>query len=283
MPDEIDAVRSRADYDKLSCEERANYVKTYYDKKNGEHIYATSPDFNLRELEVDYILSRVKGPAILDLGCGNGYTLLRIAAHIAANCMIGIDFSSSLIRGANRILDQQQTQLKCRPVFVEGDATDYTPPSGDGSMDTVITERFLLNLPTDELQYAVIRRIHSLLRTGGIYIMIEGSKDGLYQLNKMRYMAGLDPIVDRDAHNLSSRKFDDAQLSTFLRDYFTIKETISFDLYYIISRVIYPKLVTYEKPQYDHPINDLARELTIRMDYPTRGIGHVKGYLLVKR
>jgi ubiquinone/menaquinone biosynthesis C-methylase UbiE len=283
MDEDLDTVRSQAEYDKLSCEERAAYVKAYYDKMDGERVYATSPDFNLRELEIDFILSHVKGPHILDLGCGNGYTLLRIAQQVASCSLIGVDFSISLIQGARRLLEKQTAQLSSIPVFVEGDATTYTPPTGDGSLDTVITERFLLNLPTDSLQHAVIRRIHAMLKRDGVYIMIEGSVDGLDRLNAVRRMAGLDPILDRDSHNLSSRKFDDEQITAFLGDYFTIQEVKTFDLYYLISRVVYPKLIGLEKPCYDHPVNTLARELTKMMNYPSRGIGHVKGYLLVKR
>jgi len=275
-------IKSDNDFDQLSEQERSNYIRIHYNKRCGEKKYATSPDFNLKELEIDFILSNIRGTKILDLGCGNGYTLIRIAEKINAE-LIGIDFSSEMINGANQLLNKFESILKCKPHFSLGDATTFIPPEGKNSINTVITERFLLNLPSEKIQHNVIQNIHSILCSGGQYIMIEGSKDGLLELNKLRKIAELEPIPDRAKDNLSSRKFDDNKLIEFLSDYFEIVTIMTFDLYYIISRVIYPKIIYPNIPKYDHPVNKIARDLERYIDLPSKGIGHVKGYVLNKR
>ena len=271
----------KKDFDRLPEKKRANYIRDYYDQKKGQDIYATSPDINLRELEIDFIMSHVKGPRILDLGCGNGYTLLRLAEKIKGE-LIGVDFSSKMIQGANLLSKKIKNKLKCSPQFFEGDATNFIPP-GQGKINTIITERFLLNLPTQKIQYEVIKNIYHHLAPKGYYLMIEGSQDGLRKLNNLRKLAGLDPISDRGKVNLSSRKFNDLYLENFLKKYFEIIQIKTFDLYYLISRIAYPKIIYPKEPQYDHPINQIARDLNNRLDFPSRGIGHVRGYLLRKK
>ncbi|MCL5407130.1 MAG: class I SAM-dependent methyltransferase [Patescibacteria group bacterium] len=273
-------MNSEKDFDRLSPKKRANYIRDYYNQKDGQNIYATSPDFNLRELEIDFIINNVKGPRILDLGCGNGYTLLRLAEKIKGD-LIGVDFSSEMIQGANQLLKKNRQKLKSQPKFFEGDGTTFSPLGG--KIDTIISERFLLNLPNKRSQYETIENIHRLLRSRGFYLMIEGSKDGLRKLNKLRESVGLEPILDRDKHNLSSRKFNDNELFEFLKKYFTIMEVKTFDLYYLIGRLIYPKIIYPEKPHYNHPVNEIARKLTAQINFPSQGIGHVKGYVLRKK
>jgi SAM-dependent methyltransferase len=269
-------------YDKLSESERAEFVKNYYDVKEGNKKYATSPDINLRELEIDFILNNIHGQNILDMGCGNGYTLIRIAEKISGN-LIGVDFSSEMIKGTNSLIDEFKYSIKSKPVFYEGDATTYNPPKYCEPIDTVITERFLLNLPNEELQYKVIKNIHKILKPGGTYIMVEGTKDGLGKLNNIRKIADLDPIPDRDKQNLSSLKFEDTKLENFLTRFFSIVDIKTFDLYYLISRVIYPAFIRPEQPKFDHFVNTLARELDQVVNFPSKGIGHVKGYVLKKK
>jgi len=274
-------ISSEKEFDNLSELEKSNYVKDYYDRLDGSNKYATSPDFNLRELEIDYMLKNIKGENILDLGCGNGYTLMRIAQIIKGK-LIGVDFSKSLIKGANTLLKQYPGTLETKPRFFCADATTFQPDSGFNSIDTIISERFILNLPTEKMQYEAIRHIHKLLVPKGVYIMIEGSKDGLVKLNNLREQIGLSKIIDRDKHNLSSRKFEDKQIEVFLSGLFKISSVKSFDLFYIISRIVYPDFIKPENPAYSHFINETARKLEQIIDFPSQGIGHIKCYTLEK-
>lgn len=274
-------ILSEQEFDLLTEIEKLNYVKEYYNKKDGTSKYATSPDFNLRELEIDYILKNVEGDNILDLGCGNGYSLMRIAQEYTGN-LVGVDFSDSMINGAIKLLNDFPGTLKSKPEFYCSDATSFIPKTGYNSINTIISERFILNLPTEKMQHDAIKHIHQLLAPKGKYIMIEGTKDGLTKLNNLRENIGLSPIINRDKHNLSSRKFYDQQIETFLDGLFKIQSVKTFDLYYIISRIVYPDFIKPESPSYAHLINETARKLEMLLDFPSQGIGHIKCYLLEK-
>lgn len=275
-------ITTEQEFDQLSEVEKSNYVKEYYNQKDGFNIYATSPDFNLRELEIDFIIKHIKGKNILDLGCGNGYTSMRITERYKVN-VIGIDFSESMIIGANKLLDEYPGTLKVKPIFYCADATNFIPETQNNTFDTIISERFLLNLPSEGMQYKTIRHIHKLLVPKGRYLMIEGSKDGLLKLNSLRESIGLAQIFDKGKDNLSSRKFYDKQIEDFLKTLFEIVSIKTFDLYYIISRIIYPDFIKPENPCYDHFINKTARKLEQIIDIPSQGIGHIKCYVLEKK
>jgi len=269
------------EFDQLTEIEKSNYVKEYYNIKDSSNKYATSPDFNLRELEIDFIIKHVIGQRILDLGCGNGYTLMRIAEKIKG-ILIGVDFSDSMINGARKLSTEYPGILQVKPTYYCSDATTFIPENGFNYFDTIISERFLLNLPSDEMQYKTIRHIHKLLSTKGRYIMIEGSKEGLSKLNTLRENVGLNEIPDRDNYNLSSRKFSDKNIENFLSGLFNIGFVKTFDLFYIISRIIYPQFIKPEQPYYSHFINETARKLEQLIDFPSQGIGHIKCYVLEK-
>ena len=55
-------------------------VKERYVKEASTDKYATSQDMNLRELEIKAISKHLSdGLKVLDLGCGNGYTISSLA------------------------------------------------------------------------------------------------------------------------------------------------------------------------------------------------------------
>ena len=67
-----------------------------------------------------------------------------------------------------------------------------------------------------------------------------------------------------------------------MKDYFELLKVKTFDLYYLISRIIYPRIIYPDKPQYEDEINKIARQLVKYIDIPSQGIGHVKGYIFRK-
>ena len=269
-------------YEKLPPNKKAEFVKHKYDNLNGKQKYATSRDWNLRELEINFILSNLeslqKGSQILDIGCGNGYTDVRIAQKLPVH-VDGIDFSGKVIEGANHL------KSKCKHMvgsvdFWVGDITGLHLK--ESSFDAVVSERGLLNLPDRETQFNVIREVYRVLKEGGIYIMVEGTRDGLRRLNELRTLVGLKPIPDRDEDNIQSLKFVEYELEEVLRylPFYTVKKQY-FGMYYFISRVIHPLLMAPEEPKFDAKINEVARKIAlVEPDY--KRIGHIVGYVLQK-
>jgi ubiquinone/menaquinone biosynthesis C-methylase UbiE len=247
-------------------------IQEYYRVRAASGKYATSPDFNLREVEIDYLARWMKdGQRVLDVGCGTGYTVLRHAAMFDS-AFSGIDFVPEMIEQARLLTAEFQTK---RQVEVRvGDATRLDEP--EGSFDVVVSERCLLNLPTRNDQWRAIGQIARVLRPGGLYLMLEGTLQGLRGLNDVRSRFGLDPIPEAESsYNWFSNKFDeDEMLAVALRSFKRVVHIQRFGMYYLISRVIHPLLVQPDQPKYDARINTIARQVCSQFpDF--EGIGHV--------
>jgi len=263
-------------YKSLSEEEKANYVKNVYEKRKTDEIYATSPDYNLRELEIDFIKQNVKFGKVLDIGCGNGYTLISIAREFKSE-YFGLDFSKNMLLGAEKLIKKFMPELESIPKFIQGDVRHL--PFESNSFDCIISERCLLNLPSREMQYDTIKEIHRVLNNGGIYVMVEGTEDGLERLNDIREKVGLEVIPTVSKDNASSLKFKEKELDEFLTTLFDIENKQYFGLYYLISRVIHPLMTYPEQPRFDAKINDIARRIS-KIIPDVNNLGHVLGYRL---
>ena len=112
------------------------------------------------------LLRQVVGPSplrVLDVGCGTGFLAIRMAelGHTA----VGIDLSEEMLAEAQRKAESSGLAV----TFRLGDAE--APPT-DGAPYDVIVERHViwtLPQPTD-----AIRAWHTLLKPGGVLILIEG-------------------------------------------------------------------------------------------------------------
>ena len=248
-----------------SDDQRQSFVRASYNKlKNAADLYATSPDTNLRDLEVDAIREHLPAPGTLhDLGCGNGFTLYALGEKLTGWRMTGVDFSEGLIQGAEQMMASYEGRLQSVPKFILGDAIAHLKGLPDESVDCVLTERFLQNLPSRESQYGVIREAKRVLRRGGRLLMCEGSQDGFDALNDLREGAGLPRIPASGPENVSALRFHDAEVERVAETDagFARVAKVGFSTYFMVARVLHPLLVSPQKPRYDARINDLARKI----------------------
>lgn len=257
-----------------------NEIKEYYKNKATLNPYATSPDFNLREVEIEYLSKHLKDNIkILDVGCGNGYSTLSLASKYNSS-FTGIDFVPDMIDRANIL--KNNFSLKGDITFNVDDVTDLH--FKDSQFDIVISERCLLNLPSRSLQWKAINEIARVLKPNGYYLMLEGTIQGLQKLNSVRLMFGLEPILDADpTYNWFSNKFDETELIPYMSNHFQKLEVIHrFGMYYFISRVIHPLLVSPEQPKFDSKINEIARIISEKIPN-FENIGHVALFVFKRK
>ena len=256
--------------------ERQRMLKEHYNLRDAGHPYATSRDGNQRELEITAIqkaLQAITPGRLVDLGCGNGYTLIQIGKHLPGWEFDGIDFSEALIDGASRLLGAAQGELHTTPTFHCGDAIAFVESLADASVDVVLTERFLLNLPSQTAQMQMLKDVARVLKPGGHLLMCEASVDGLNELNRLRVGMGLAAIQETSQDNLSAIRFDDHAIEDFVRSIgFDLVSKEGFSLFFAISRVLHPALVSPDQPKFDALINDLARRIQELLPL-TPGIG----------
>ena len=277
---------SADDYDKLDNEQRAAFKRGAFNQLATKGIYGTSRDFNLRELEIDFIIKSIqqhtaglgRTPRVVDLGCGNGYTTLRIAESQPVN-MLGVDFAEALVAEALELSKSFNGSGNPMPRFQTGDITKIDFERG--AFDVAVTERVLLNLVDQVAQQAMLKKIHQLLAPHGIYVMVEGNSDGLQRLNSVRQDLGLQPIPDRGFDNVGALKFREADFDSMIDGLFATVDKRSFGTYFLISRVVHPLLVAPNTPAFDHKINAIARNIESRCPDVFNG-GHLLARVLRK-
>lgn len=177
-------------------------VLEYWERDEVESMY----DKHLLAAEIAIIARRLKpGTKILDAGCGEGEGT-QAYASIPGTTIHGADFSKTrLLKARSRLSGTQNVSLR-HVDFLQNELPL------DEDYDFVVSQRFLINLMEWELQQSVLRKLIRMLKPGGKLIILEGSIQGVDELNSFRSIWGLPPIPVK-WHNLF---FDDASLIQFM-------------------------------------------------------------------
>ncbi|MBI4338638.1 MAG: class I SAM-dependent methyltransferase [Chloroflexi bacterium] len=241
----------------------------------------TAEDFQLRELEIRTAKAYMSdGMAVLDIGSGTGYALRSYAADFAIRG-VGLDYAESLVKTAiARSAAPEYRQLKGATEYRHGSVTDM--PFEANTFDVVTDSRCLMALLDWGLQKQAIAQVNRVLKPGGVFVMMEGTFQGLQRLNDMRQRFGLTPIDATGMNRLITLKFDEPALMEYGKSILEHVATHRFGMYYFISRVVHPLLVAPEPPRYDARINEIARMIAEQIpDY--EGLGHESAFVWRKR
>ena len=201
-------------------------VLEYWNKDEVESMY----DKHLINAEIYLINSRIRGASkILDAGCGEGEGTLVYAQN--NNVVVhAADFSNTRLEKARERLSHLPNVKLMQVDFL----SDYTI---DNDYDYIVSQRFLINLMEWELQKKVILDLVKHLKVGGKLLMLEGSEDGVKQLNTIRGFFDLDPIPVK-WHNLF---FKNDMLENFLHlNNLRIVERDGLGEYFFLTRGIRP-------------------------------------------
>jgi len=249
-------------------------IKRYWDERaalSSGSLQATTNDIFLRELEITKLtekLSTIGLPqhaAVLDLGCGDGYSTLRLAAALPTVSFLGVDYSENMLAIAEERL-RGQPQLASRVSFRLGDARQLIAIPGLATFDVILTVRCLINLPTAAEQFDTLRQVADRLNSRGFYFGIENFLQGHENMNRLRTAMALPEIpirwhncfLDEDKFLLEASKiFDAVSVENFSSSY------------YLATRVIYSAMCQLlgEQPDYTHPIHRVAGKLPMFGDF----------------
>lgn len=233
-------------------------IRQFWDSRAGEERgehEITHRDIWQRWLEIEHIKAFLNRKArAIDIGCGNGYTTRQVAPLVKE--IVGVDYSGAMIARARAaspgITFEVCDVLKLKPV-------DH------GTFDIAISERCLINLTSWEDQRRAIRNIASVIKEGGLFLFIEGSREGRDRLNAMRRSVGLDSMPPV-WHNLD---FEEKRLGSYISRFFTVEKRLHFGVYDLIARVVHPLFAAPEEPGYEARINEIAAKMALqRQDLP---------------
>lgn len=247
-------------------------TKAFWDdqaRTHGASDLATAPDQYYRALEINSILRVIdnikRRETILDVGCGNGYSTVKIGKKFPEAIITGIDYSEPMIAEANRAAIPNVE-------YFHGDVLSLSRNKNlrGQKFDIVLSTRCLINLATWEEQKAGIMEMLKMLEPNGRLILVENTEAGLNSLNILRAKLDLDPITVR-WHNkyLPLKEFNEFMYEAS-GGLFEIEHVENIgNLYYIASRVIYAKLCKDQgiEPDYNSPINAIAAELPSLGEY----------------
>jgi SAM-dependent methyltransferase len=225
-------------------------------EKQGLSLKSTMADEIVREIEtktiICFIKESLKGlrkegltePAlILDVGCGNGYTLEKIINLYPDERYIGIEKSDKLRSLArNRFLNINNIKI------MAGDIR-YNNFMEKNSVDILICQRVIINLLDIEDQIIALNNIINVVSSkrlnnkSGRLIFIEAFKTPLENLNLARREFNLPPI-NEPYHNLYLP--DDFFKTSHIKPiagYENLPPPNLFSTHYFVSRVFHPFLI----------------------------------------
>lgn len=243
-------------------------IKNYWEERAKQYLdnpAATTDDIYLRELEIFTLIQTMneiqfpKEGSFLDVGCGDGYSLLRLAQAFENLSFLAIDYSENMIRLAQQRLESHP-ELKNQVQFRVGDVMELEQICGHLPYDVVLTDRCLINLDSFENQSYAIAEIASHIKPGGYYIAIENFIEGHKNMNDARHQIGLPEIPVR-WHNFYFEEKPFVECAERFFQYVSFKEFSS--SYYFATRIIYSAMCQMrgETPDYNHEIHQLAVRL----------------------
>lgn len=244
--------------------------------KSGD-VTTTASDFHLRDLEIDFGLEHIRdGDRVLDVGCGPGVALARYALErkIAA---FGIDYAENMVDFAKKHLAEVAPNLG---IDVQV-ASVMELPFPDNHFDVVTSHRCLMALLDWERQKLALMEIRRVLKPGGVLVLMEGTHDGIERLNNWRQRFDLPEIDPAGRDRLITLKFREKELLDFVAPHYQLQRIKRWGMYYFLTRIVQPLLVSPEKPSYSHKLNEVAKQIA-RLIPDLNELGHLVGFSLRK-
>jgi ubiquinone/menaquinone biosynthesis C-methylase UbiE len=239
-----------------------DFIKTFWNKQ--ANTYKSSPNASWKdvfaiELEQEQLTKLISksGKYILDVGCANGFAIFKQALIHKDKNFTGIDFAQDMINHAKNEWSKLDEGAKNRIAFECADIRKLPYP--DSKFDFTLTTRTLINLPNWTDQQKAILELARVTKKGGLIALSEAFYEPLVNLNAIRIIAGLEPLVEHDFNRyLKYRK-----LVSFLNDQGFRHSTIEFTSTYYFGTRILRELVTQDN-SYESNFNryffELARE-----------------------
>lgn len=215
---------------------------------------ANTNDIWLRELEINYVNGIIKSNSfkrILDFGCANGHSTIRLARLNKDITFVGVDINPDMIDVA---IDNLQSEQLTNLEFVRLDITKKDIVME--KYDFIFAIRVFQNIESPEMQKKIFDEIYNLLNKNGMFLYIESYINGYERLNNDRVKMALPPLPIHEHLTLLNEDFDNyvsEKMNSLSRDYLSSS-------YYLITRLLYSYIakMSNDPIDYNHPIHQVA-------------------------
>ena len=206
-------------------------------REHGQSPSASWSDHPVIDLEVRELLKHVRdGEHILDVGCANGYSTLRLAAERRVRIK-AIDYIPGMIDEARARLAGRREPCAGEVQFAVDNLTCLDEPNE--TYDKVISIRVVINLGEWERQQIGLSECVRVLKPGGRLLLSEATVQGWQKLNRFRQEWSLPDIPMPAFNNYLDRDRVIEALSPKMR----LVEISHFaSTYYVGTRVLKPLL-----------------------------------------
>lgn len=200
-------------------------------------------DINIINMEIANIRDFLQQKdMVLDAGCSNGYSTIRIA-HGKKLTLKAFDYSQKSINQAIKSgANSKDISFYHANILNIQESNNY--------FDIAYTIRVLINLPSWHLQKKAILELHRVLKKGGLLLLSEAFLGSLKKINKLRKLGDMPPLQIPEFNLYLEEK----NLESFVKKKFDIISVRKFSsIYYVASRFL--RYLTMEKCQNDSFIN----------------------------
>jgi SAM-dependent methyltransferase len=213
-------------------------------EKDGLAETSTMADTVTREKEtraiLDYVChflsskTREQPALIMDVGCGNGYTLEVLSQRIPDQTYLWIEKTDEL-----RSLAVSRFEGSENVRIYAGDIRDNDFSKGECA-DILICQRVLINLLDEEDQKVALDNLLNAVNLGGMLVFIEAFSTSLATLNVAREEFDI-PAMNPAHHNLylGDGFFDNPGLSPYPADE-DLAPSNFLSTHYFVTRVLHP-------------------------------------------
>jgi|TARA_B110000211_G_scaffold234551_1_gene304719 2-polyprenyl-3-methyl-5-hydroxy-6-metoxy-1,4-benzoquinol methylase len=217
----------KKNYDKI--------IKKHYDKiaqSTKLSAKSTMGDKHTRLVETNFILNVIKKRVkknfkILDIGCGNAFTLSQISKLSKKYKLTGYEPNEMLRNLAKK-------RLRKKANIMNVNIRDYK--NYNTKYDLIICQRVIINILNAKDQKKALQNIIKLSKKNTIFIFIEAFTSGLQNLNVVRKKVKLSKMMPA-YHNkyLSDNFFNNKNIKKIQHDNENILSS-----HYLVTRILHP-------------------------------------------
>lgn len=238
--------------------------------KEGDSPQVTIRDLHFRNHELHTLLNLIpRSKRLLDIGCGNGFGTFILSQR--ADYTLGVDYAESMILRAsqarNNCMDILRRDMKPTPLismetesshrtdFAVGDILDLNLDINE--FDVITGQRILINLPSHDQQMKALEHLRRYSLINSLLILTEATLQGHQRTDEYRHRFGL-PILEKHWNNVY---VDESHFDEWTNHGWQVVNTLSFETYMLLSKVIYPAAVGTENCIFLSGANEAACEI----------------------